>query len=819
MAVQTPKPYQSEAVAAGLAILREAERLYAAAPHDAAKTRAHNSCVLLEAPTGSGKTRMAGMIAEGFSNTAAGRGNARVVWLWFTPFANLVGQAGDALRGDFVGLRVRDLRTERRVAGVRSGDVYITTWAGVVAKSKETRKIRQDGDVSIALDNFIPQLRAAGFRIGVVVDEAHHSFFKAGGAAELYRNVIAPDFTILITATPKDRDVERFRREMGFAHIHPLRVARADAVAAGLIKDGVRSVAYLAPHDSRALVDFGLTALRDGWHTHCAIKKALKAHGAALTPLMLVQVADSASDKTVTEARDKLRGLGVREGAIAWYTAKDPGADLQAIALDQSKEVLIFKMAVALGFDAPRTFTLVSLRGAQDPDFGVQVVGRILRVHPRLQDGAVAKTLPEALRYGYVFLADADNQSGLSDAAGRINAIRTEFASVCPSTMLVHVGGQTGVQVLRDGRQPFLLAPEWTPSALQDSGPGPAPRNAGFTGIERLLGFGDNLGQRPGLSDAPQTPVVEGTQVYALREDIPRTYQTEYVPLSTKDLLACMRAHINFDDAALNLGQRRFVDVKRTEVDLFAGTQSVRETQARLSDSAIIRRGQADLFDTDVLHPGDLESALLQRLGEEYKAKGIPMDGRALRLALYMILLARPRLLGEAIDACMVRYKQTRDTQPLPHEVRWPMGLTPSRLNAYGVLPPDLNPMERRLAEMLDADTSGTVEWWWRNTDRQPWAIAVLKPSGGRYYPDFVVKVKGRPRGEGIVLVETKGGLILNDWDGDTAQKLQSTHRVYGPPLMLYEDKDKGFLIVEREEAKDRNRPQRRFRVEDMGHL
>jgi len=97
----------------------------------------------------------------------------------------------------------------------------------------------------------------------------------------------------------------------------------------------------------------------------------------------------------------------------------------------RTKEVLIFKMAVALGFDAPRAFTLVSMRGARDTDFGIQVVGRILRVHRRLQ----GREVPELLRNGYVFLADAENQTGLTGAADKINAIRTGLSEISPYTM------------------------------------------------------------------------------------------------------------------------------------------------------------------------------------------------------------------------------------------------------------------------------------------------------------------------------------------------------------------------------------------------
>ncbi len=62
--------------------------------------------------------------------------------------------------------------------------------------------------MALSLDEFIPELRQAGFRIGVVVDEAHHGFTKAAEAVRFYREIMRPDFTLLITATPDDADVE-----------------------------------------------------------------------------------------------------------------------------------------------------------------------------------------------------------------------------------------------------------------------------------------------------------------------------------------------------------------------------------------------------------------------------------------------------------------------------------------------------------------------------------------------------------------------------------------------------------------------------------
>ena len=56
---------------------------------------------------------------------------------------------------------------------------------------------------------------------------------------------------------------------------------------------------------------------------------------------------------------------------IRSHTADEPDPYLSTIAADESVEVLIFKLAVATGFDAPRAFTLVSFRPNRDEDFGV----------------------------------------------------------------------------------------------------------------------------------------------------------------------------------------------------------------------------------------------------------------------------------------------------------------------------------------------------------------------------------------------------------------------------------------------------------------
>ncbi len=824
MSAPAPKGYQREAVANALEIFRYAESQLRQAGDDASRTAAtaFNGCLLLEAPTGSGKTLMAGMIAETFA--APDRdSNARIVWFWFTPFAGLVEQAKGAIKSTFVGLRVRDLQGDRKTRGTKSGDVYVTTWASVAAASKETRRVRSGGEFVLALDDLIAELRADGFRIGAVVDEAHHGFTRAAEAVRFYRETLRPDFTLMITATPDDQDVEKFKKAAGIGHLHRIRVSRKEAVDAGLIKDGIKSIAYLAADDQKALVDFAATALADGWSMHGAIKQGLQAAGIGLVPLMLVQVGNS--NAAIEEARTRLAALGIAESKIAWYTADDPNDDLLAVAIDEQKEVLIFKVAVALGFDAPRAFTLVSMRGAKDTDFGIQVVGRILRVHGKLQGPTLERKLPELLRHGYVFLADAANQSGLVQAGDKINAIQSELSHVCPYTMVVKVAGRNEIQVAQDGQAQLLTVP-YTPPAWPDpetpdladgrhAAEAPAWQPTGIL-TNLVLTSPDTSLVPPATAGktAASGPLLSGNRRHALREGIPRTYRSERLPLSTADLLTCIAANIAIDDKVFNAGFRQSVKVTRQTVDLFEGSEETEAIQARLSDAEIARRAQNVMFDAEYLDPRDLHDALLGRLSTEFAHRGIDVDTEGLDRALNRIMAAYPNLIRLAARSCAAKFKELFDTDKLPEFVELPAGVKKSRLNVYGVMPQDLNGPERTFAEHLDADTSGTVEYWFRNEPRKPWSIGIVMPSGDRYFPDFAVKVTGRTAGDGLLLIETKGNHILNG--DDTLDKVLAEHKVYGTPLMLAQDDGGRFMTVKFFANTGRNELDQIFRIENL---
>lgn len=118
----------------------------------------------------------------------------------------------------------------------------------------------------------------------------------------------------------------------------------------------------------------------------------------------------SGGQEPTARVRRALIELGVRDEVIAIQTSSEPNPDFHMSAYETSRQVLIFKVSTATGFDAPRAWTLAAVRSSPVKEFGLQIVGRIMRVHTSVRPIHDSDAL---LDRGYVFLTDADMQTGL----------------------------------------------------------------------------------------------------------------------------------------------------------------------------------------------------------------------------------------------------------------------------------------------------------------------------------------------------------------------------------------------------------------------
>jgi len=828
MAITSLKLFQQRAVESAARMFEYLRGTLDAAGTDAASraTAIHgNGYLLIEAPTGAGKTLMAGSIVERASAAD------RVVWFWFAPFKGVVEQTASFLREQFPGLRLRTLAEDRNPTGTRAGDAFVTTWQMVATRVKDRRSVRQTGEQNESIDDLIVSLREQGFRIGCVVDEAHHGFHADTQAAVFFRQVLDPDYTILITATPDDADLKDLGNRMQIGNIHRVSVSRADAVGdgktAGLIKGGIKAVAWRAADGDAGtaeLVDFEGVALREGAALHRLIKAELAAAGVGLTPLMLVQV--DSTKNSVERAKEKIKALGFADAQIAVHTSDEPDPSLLALANDERREVLIFKMAVALGFDAPRAWTLVSMRAAKDEDFGVQLVGRILRVHRRCQ----GRVLPEPLKYGYVLLADIEAQGGLDKAGQRINKIQTAYAAVSPTTVIVQVGDKTVVQQTGPDNQTSLLPVDAAPFTFTPpAGPArPFVPPAGDGAAEPLSLFaGDSQSQTEprsaisgvvsvagALAAALRTPPQWKAYRYPLRADVPRRFQTQDLPEDVDIDEGDISHHFlaSADDLFRAVHGLQGLKVNKLTVEIFTQATQMELGYQPPSPAQVRREAQSHLLKLRFVSPKSLRESLQSRLRAMLEEKGYPNAGdtEMLGRVLDMLIAARPALLNDAYKRAVAKVPAVGDAEALPETLESDVPLDTSRLNVYRVLPAtDFNTWERQFGQYLDDDETDTVLWWHRNQPHKPWSINVLMDNGRGFFPDFIVGIRGRQSLDGGMLADTKYA-----WEtAPEFPKLLAEHAKYGRAVVLTKDHAKaGWQVVGLDKA---GRPciERPFRI------
>ena len=335
------------------------------------------SKILFHSPTGSGKTVVVANFLERFiaeSNPAND-----FVFIWIAP-RKLHNQSNEKLSKIYKDKNILkcseigDLKNNR----IQKNEILFLNWESI---NKSTNTFIKENEDEINLESVIKNTKQIGSKVILIIDEYHHGA-ATDRSLTLVDEVIKPNLSIQMTATPKGGDRDAI-----------VRVRHSQVVEEGMIKKNI------IPNEGfkeRKLIGGQLETNIKGGTDILFLEKSLKKRkeiheafikkGIDVNPLLLVQLPDDKKGQK-NDLREKIEDylndeydISVSNGKLGIYLSKDK-KELQNIKDNNNEvEVLIFKQAIALGWDCPRAHVIIFFREWKESTFSKQTIGRVLRM-------------------------------------------------------------------------------------------------------------------------------------------------------------------------------------------------------------------------------------------------------------------------------------------------------------------------------------------------------------------------------------------------------------------------------------------------------
>ncbi len=334
--------------------------------------------MVFKAPTGAGKTVIMASWLQHMAKSLPAQyqiPNRKVAYIWIAP-NQLHQQSLLSLRAFFEATRALRCMEWQDLTQMelRPNEILFFNWQSI---SRDDAIINRDNETGNNLEALLQGTRKAKVEIIVILDEAHLFATKGTKAKELLERISAK-IEIDVSATPITQNVP--------APDEQVTVHRSEVIKAEMIKEKVQlNPAISDKGDGTALNEYLLgVAYKKLKH----LEKCYMAQGSKVKPLLLIQLpsdnkALSADDRKIREMVEQwfsIKNVTTQNGKLAVWLSEDK-INLNNIEDFQSPvEVLLFKQAIALGWDCPRAAVLVIFRDIKSETFTIQTVGRILRM-------------------------------------------------------------------------------------------------------------------------------------------------------------------------------------------------------------------------------------------------------------------------------------------------------------------------------------------------------------------------------------------------------------------------------------------------------
>lgn len=372
--------------------------------------------IVFKAPTGSGKTVMMQEYLRRLADTPT-REEYAFVWISVNDLSR---QSKKSFEKNLAGsaLHFSELSdiTDREL---KKNEILFINWESIKSVDRATGEWKvlamKENERDENLPTYLSNTHDAGRGIILIIDESHRSL-ATPKAQELIMNYIKPKIQIEVSATPDSVDYDA-----------KIETKIEEVIEAGMIKKEV--VINPGLWDVRDISETDKFVIDEALKKSLELRNTYESIGSPVRHLVLIQLPSESKsttelDKTkltrTIQLLDKEFGINFANKKLAIWLSEDKQNLEDIEKYDSPVEVLIFKQAIATGWDCPRAQILVMFREIGSVTFEIQTVGRILRM-PELKHYE-----ENSLNIAYVYTDLERANIGIHELAK--NLIKDKFA-------------------------------------------------------------------------------------------------------------------------------------------------------------------------------------------------------------------------------------------------------------------------------------------------------------------------------------------------------------------------------------------------------